>query len=388
LTSPEWDVAVVGAGPAGCATAIALAHRGVRRVCVLEPRREPAASVGETLPPDTRALLEELGLWRAFAEQEHETCLGSCSTWGSDQVGFNDFLLDRRGSGWHLDRTAFNALLRGRAGQSGARLYEGARLVEASAYDDGFELVSQTQGTAQRLRARYVVDASGARCVFARKVGARLRVLDRLSVVYGFFDAVKARSVSRFTVLEAVPDGWWYCAPLPRARLAVAFASDPDFIRAKRLASQERWFPALLRTALVAPRLDGCRLIPASMVTRLAPSFRLTPAAGRRWLAVGDAASAHDPLSSGGLYKALSNGVTAAAALSDAVMAKSDIPNAYAREIEEDFEAFRATREHLYGLERRWEHAPFWRRRHRSLDLGTAASPPIAARSTRAATSS
>jgi len=60
--SSDAEIAVVGAGPAGCAAAIALA-RGGRRVLLLERTAEARESVcGEFLGPDAAAALARLGL--------------------------------------------------------------------------------------------------------------------------------------------------------------------------------------------------------------------------------------------------------------------------------------------------------------------------------------
>ena len=45
------DVIVVGGGPAGCSTALALARTGIA-VTILERSRYEAFRVGETLPPE------------------------------------------------------------------------------------------------------------------------------------------------------------------------------------------------------------------------------------------------------------------------------------------------------------------------------------------------
>src|SRR5262245_55026545 len=61
LSNPRYDVAVVGAGPAGAATATHLARAGWRVVLVdraLFPRDKPCA---ESLSPAAEPLLAELG---------------------------------------------------------------------------------------------------------------------------------------------------------------------------------------------------------------------------------------------------------------------------------------------------------------------------------------
>ena len=60
-------------------------------------------------------------------------------------------------------------------------------------------------------------------------------MLDRLSVVCGYFDTGTATSPSRLTLLEAEREGWWYAAAIPNERLIVAFATDADTVKAAGL---------------------------------------------------------------------------------------------------------------------------------------------------------
>src|SRR6187549_1177938 len=106
--TPRFQVAVVGGGPAGAATALALRRRGVADVLLVEAGDYRGVRFGESVPPDLRLPLDALGLWTSFVAQGHEPCLGSCSVWGSAQPGYNDFLFNPHGHGWHLDRARFD----------------------------------------------------------------------------------------------------------------------------------------------------------------------------------------------------------------------------------------------------------------------------------------
>ena len=298
MSSAAWNVAIVGAGPAGCATALALARAGVERVCVIDPDRRPGLQIGETLPPDVRLVLDRLGLWEDFVAQEHEPCLGSCSAWGDEALGYNDFVLNTYGRGWHLDRHRFNDLLRAAAGSCGAAFISGAKLLGVGPQAGPlYELkLKQKDGGLAGLRARYVVDASGTRAALACQMGAQRVFVDRLAFVYGFFEAGPGASTTQLTMLEAAEDGWWYAVGLPDGRVAVAFATEPQTVRALGLSLERRWFARVLRTQHIAPRLDQCRFLQGTLVIRGAPSFLLDRAAGPGWLAVGDAAATYDPL--------------------------------------------------------------------------------------------
>jgi flavin-dependent dehydrogenase len=358
------EVAIVGGGPAGCATALALAQRGMSGVCLVAPDRGRPVALGETLLPDCRVLLERLGVLEGFLGEGHEPCLGTRSAWGSDTVGHNDFLMSVWGRGWHLDRERFDAFLLAEAEQAGTVVLRGTRFAgRASATDHGFHLrLAHADGERFGLSARFVVDASGSGAVFARTQRAHRVLRDRLMFVYGFFDGSDASSALRLTMVEAVETGWWYAAGLPEGRIAVAFAGDPDFVRRSALTQTDHWLTKLLGTRHIAGRLDGCRLVPP-LVARVAPSGLCDPVCGERWLAVGDAAACYDPLSGQGIHKALADGIEAAEAVARGLGSGFENASDYAERVAGRFGAYRAERSDFYASESRWPDAPFWRRR-------------------------
>lgn len=371
MNSRICDVAVLGAGPAGCATALALARQGVSNVCVVEPADPSGMQVGETLPPDTAPLLDELGVWDGFIGDGHEPCLGSCSAWGADELGYNDFICNPFGQGWHLDRPRFNSLLLRSVGSSGIEVISESRLLDLQMdRRRRFRLqLTNAGGEAATLTARYVVDATGIRSAFARRVGARRLLFDRLTFVYGFFEASAGASRSQLTMTEAAEDGWWYASGLPGRRVVASFATEPETVRELMLSREDRWFARLLRTRHVGARLAECRFVRGSLVIRAAPSFVLDRVAGSRWLAAGDAAAAYDPVSSQGIHKALADGLEAARSIASALACDGDIAPSYAASITGGFKEYSATRDYLYRLENRWAKSPFWRHRQERVEL-------------------
>ena len=369
--NPGYDVAVVGAGPAGAACALALARAGVDRIALLDSGAAAGgAAVGETIPPDARLLLDRLGLLAPFLAEGHQPCLGSCSAWGSDTLGFNDFLLNPQGPGWHLDRARFDGFLRARAAAAGADLLEGARVADVEPAGEGFRLHLAGGHT---VSARFLVDATGRAAAVARTLGARQVALDRLTFVYGFFDSARSRSATRLTLLEAAEHGWWYAAGLPGDRLAVAFASDAGRVRADGLGTDRAWLAAALATRHLAERLDGCRFLPGSLVARVAPSFLLEPVSGPRWLAIGDSAACFDPLAAQGIYKALEDGLDSARLIAAALAGRGGLDGSHSSAMRSRFDDYLANRNYFYGLELRWPHSAFWQRRQARTDFASAA---------------
>lgn len=365
MTAPPYPVVVLGGGPAGCAVALALRRSGVDGVLIVEAGDYGAPRVGESIPPDAHVLLERLGLWKEFLGEGHEPCLGSCSLWGGEVPGYNDFLFNPHGNGWHLDRRRFEAFLARRAVAAGARLWTGTRCEGAARREDGgFELRLATAEGPRTVHARLVVDATGNRCQFARWMGAARRVHDRLSYVAAFLELPAGAEMSRLTLLEAVEYGWWYAARLPDCRVAVAVASDPEIVKAEALHRKDRWLARLRETRLLSGELAGCRFPPADLLRRTALSFVLDKVCGDGWLAMGDAASAYDPISSQGLYKALAEGLQAAEVLAARLAGGGEEASAdYGAAVAARFEDYLKNRNYFYEIERRWPSAPFWERR-------------------------
>jgi flavin-dependent dehydrogenase len=97
--------------------------------------------------------------------------------------------------------------------------------------------------------------------------------------------------------------------------------------------------------------------------TTVAPSFQLDTVAGDGWVAVGDAASAYDPISSQGVYKALADGLRAGSALATHLAGDATSLAQYRAALAGRFDGYLAQRNHFYGVERRWPEASFWRKR-------------------------
>jgi len=128
------DVAVVGAGAAGCAAAATLARAG-RSVLLLDARLD-GFRVGEGAPPGLGRLLEEIFGAGAFDSGAHIPCPSIVSAWGSPEPGVVEHVLNPLGHAWNLDRKRFDADLRSAAARQ-RRLDDKRRRGESR--DDLFE---------------------------------------------------------------------------------------------------------------------------------------------------------------------------------------------------------------------------------------------------------
>lgn len=231
MKTEDYEVVVVGGGPAGAAAAITLALAR-RRVLLVEASGDDTAfKIGEALPPAARPLLQEMDLWESFVAQDHLPSYGNLSAWGSKDLRSTDFIFDPNGSGWHLDRSRFDALLREKAAAAGADVSVGTKLnmkaCEVSGDSWLLSLTSNKSDTGNKsegkLRSRWLIDATGRRSSVARARSARRYADDALVAFFALFsppefsppEDSQALDQDSRTLIEASPDGWWYTALLP-----------------------------------------------------------------------------------------------------------------------------------------------------------------------------
>ncbi|MBV8829069.1 MAG: tryptophan 7-halogenase [Acidobacteriaceae bacterium] len=356
----EYDIAIVGGGPAGVAAALSsLQLRPRIRIAVVEAPRHDSWRAGETLAPGCQEILRGLGCWDSFRAAGFIDSTGTRAVWGGADPYDNDFLLSAHGSGWHADRTRFDALLCQAARDAGANWITCARLCGVDREQPGFRLWLRSAATEslQTLRARFVIDSSGRRASFASKCGARRVADDHLIGVCGL---LPAHGRERATLVEAQADGWWYSSLLPGSRLIVAWMSDADLIRSQRLCDTERWIAHVRQSEWTRERIGGPLL--GSLRAWSARSERLIPAHGDGWIAAGDAASAYDPLSSLGILKALRSGKIASFVAIDWLEGR-DSAERYESIVEREYAGYCETKRYFYGQEQRWPGSPFWSRR-------------------------
>ena len=363
LRQPRCDVLVIGGGPAGLATAIELRQSSELDVVVAEPRETPTERFGESVPPDILVALERLGLSHAFRAGGHLACPGSISLWGGEKPGHNDFILNPMGPAWHISRARFEAMLRRRAAQLGASISTGTRAVAVKRTDGHFDVVLQDPAGGRRaMRAPWVIDASGWRAWLARRQGATRRRLDRMLAIVRFA-ALRSGTFTAQTVVEATPDGWWYGARLPDGLIVTMLMTERRAARALIDGGYAGWRELLAATHLLAPRLDACGLDEERFRAYPVASAMLDRVEGDGWIAVGDAASAYDPLASQGIHKALTDAADASRTIAAAVGRAPPPPWRYSARVAARFDDYLVNRAHFYALERRWTDRPFWRQR-------------------------
>lgn len=351
------DVVIIGGGPAGAAAAIRLGDLGWS-VLLLERSHYESARVGETLPPAIRIPLADLGVWQAFVAAGHLPSPGIVSLWGGRRQD-QDFIHNPLGHGWHVDRRRFDRSLVAAAAARGATVWQGVRVLACSQAQGAWRLDVDSGAHRSSITASFLVDASGR----ARWLAKRQRIgLVRADRMVGIVATMPSTSEDRRTCIETVPFGWWYSAALPDGNRLVALMTDSDCVDRSHSTLEAGWVRWLAQTQEISRTVDA-RMFVRRCRTFAADSACLEVSAGPTWLALGDAAAALDPLCGQGVYRALSSGLTAAAAVDAALAGRAAAVVDYRRGVESGYADYLRMRWQFYSLEQRWPAAVFWRRR-------------------------
>jgi flavin-dependent dehydrogenase len=299
------DAVVVGAGPAGCATAILLAERGLA-VTLLDKATFPRPKIcGEYLSPEAARVLDRLGVLKAVDGAGAQPLRGMRITAPDGTVldgtypatGYRDHALAIR-------REVFDRILLERARALPVDVRERHR-VTGPIVEDGCVrgvTVEAPDGAPLEIRSRLVVGADGRASVVARALGLlrphrlrRLALIRHVSGIEGLGDRGEIYvDPPDYSILNPVAPG------IANLSLVVPLAHAKPF-----RGRLETFFAARLKQLCHLPgRLAGMRAEGPLMV--MGPiAYRVDEPRVGGVLLVGDATGFYDPFTGEGLYTAL-----------------------------------------------------------------------------------
>jgi flavin-dependent dehydrogenase len=340
----DWDLIVVGGGPAGSTLAgIARKHDPKARVLVLEKTPFPRHHVGESLLPGSIPVLKELGVHAKIDAGGFPRKMGVVFVWGDDRkpwdADFNNLnlemvkkygrLLDTEFS-WQVLRSKYDQILLDHAAELGAEVRFGWRAV--SAVEEKRKVVGvviEKDGKKETLRCGTLADCSGQSGFLAAQRGTRT-FNEELKNVAGYAYYKNAKWKFEFQghpdktkiFVCSVPEGWFWYIPLSKDMISVGLVSKASFVKSHKDGKDYRkyFFDSLKRCNEIFPLLKDAVLMSdvdphekgKDFFTTGDWSYQNERACGPGWLAAGDAAFFLDPLLSSGVMMAHLSGHRAA----------------------------------------------------------------------------
>lgn len=324
MKESEWDVIVIGAGPAGSTTAALLAEQG-HRVLVLEKEKFPRYHIGESLMPFCWFTLDRLGLTAQMDEigfqQKHSVQF--VTTDGVVSKPFYFFEHDEHPSAvtWQVERQDFDQMIVDKARANGAEVREQHRVLNVIRDEAGTVIgvtAADHAGVPHSFIGKMVVDASGRDCLVAAKSKWRKRdpELNKIAIWTYFEGAMRDPGLDAGTTTVAyVPEkGWFWYIPMRNNRVSVGVVADRDYLYSDTRDPAEILRREIGKNEWVREHLSVGNQVGEYWVTG-EYSYRSHYCAGDGVLLVGDAFSFLDPVFSSGVFLALKSGELAADAI-------------------------------------------------------------------------
>lgn len=365
-----YDVVIIGAGVAGCSTAIALKNQNKHlKIAIIErgSYENTTRRIGETLPPQASNQFQKLGIWEAFLACNFLSSYGTSSVWGSSELYTNEYIYSPFGYGWNLDRSVFDRFMMNETQQRGVDFFFKTSCTTALKSPSHWQLTCFENTNEKQIAARFVVDASGKKAAFTSLQGISKITNDTLVGIYRFYDTNtnnELLSLKKGTLVETDANGWWYSATLPNNKLVIGYMTDADIATKLNLKSKASFENLLNTSAYTTKRIPKHSSYSENQLVA-AQSQYVTNCVGEAWLAVGDAASSYDPISSMGIYKSLVMSQFATFAILDYLKNETLGLRKYEYIVQQDYTHYEAKKAKYYSQEQRYKESAFWQRRQK-----------------------
>ena len=334
MPEADFDVAIIGGGPAGSTTASYLSRAGLS-CAVFEDAMFPRAHVGESLVPATTPVLSEIGAlplveaagfprkygaaWTSAAPSNIPTLGFSGLSHGfrAAEIEFNE--RDQAGVHqdytYHVDRSKFDLLLLQHAESLGADVFQGTRVRDVDFSGETPRITLHMGKSDVHLKARMVVDATGRSTLLGRKL--KLKVPDPVFnqyAIHTWFEGLDRTALSpnpeqaEYIFIHFLPitDTWVWQIPITDTVTSVGVVTQKKNFASSKGDREEFFWECMASRPELKKALEASNRV-TPFKTEGDYSYGMKEICGDGWLLVGDAARFVDPIFSSGVSVAMNS---------------------------------------------------------------------------------
>ena len=333
ITKPDFDVAIIGGGPAGSSMAAYLAKAGVSCV-VFERELFPRPHVGESLVPSSTRVFRDLDFLPKMEEAKFPKKYGAVWTTDDAKAGYVhdleglapecnvDIRFDERqqvgvdkNHTYHVDRGKFDLMLLQHANKLGATVYDGIKVTSVD-FGPKEPLVRFKMGPKElNVSAKMVVDASGRNTMLGNQMKLKVQdqVFDQYAIHSWFSNYDRKAFAKRDTNLDyiyihflPISNTWIWQIPISDDVTSIGVVTQKkNFARSKEDREKFFWSSVGTRPMIEETLRKADRIRPFKDEGDY--SYAMKQLTGDRFMLVGDAGRFVDPIFSTGVSIALNS---------------------------------------------------------------------------------
>lgn len=314
MTTDFYDIAIIGAGPGGCACALALHGSGLRVVMVDKDIFPRDKICGDAIPGLAFKAMDKINpQWgdkmRQFIEKED---IRTAKIYAPNN---KIITLDWVTYAYNSKRLNFdNFLFQLVKKETDTTIFENKRLQKVVVQSDGVKCQFQDN---LEINAALIIGCDGANSMVMRQLGSfDLQNAPSCAAVRAYYQGIEGlkTGVNEFHFFKNLLPGYFWIFPLENGWANVGFGILTSKIDKNKKKVKLRDTLQMITTTLpsIAPRFNNAQLMDSTKGFALPLGTQQLPISGHRFMLCGDAASLIDPLQGHGIDNAMWCGFFAA----------------------------------------------------------------------------